>query len=287
VDFNDDVRLDPGQVSDARGRRMSPGLALGGGGGVLGLIVMLVLTLGGVDIGGGSSGAGVQSGPIPESDLNQRCRTGADAEKYADCRIVGIVNSVQAYWTRALPRYQEARTQIFTGATSTACGNATSAVGPFYCPADQGVYLDLGFFETLRDDLGASGGEFAQAYVVAHEYGHHVQNLLGTSDRVRSRDTGADSAAVRLELQADCYAGVWAANAVRTGYISRLTEQDIADGLSAASAVGDDRIQEKARGRVDPESWTHGSAAQRQRWFLRGYDTGRPDRCDTFAAERL
>ena len=287
MDFKDDVGLDTSQVSDVRGRRMGGGLAMGGGVSVIGLIIALVLGVNPADLLGGS-GTGVTSGPVPASDLRERCRTGADADRYEDCRIVGIVNSVQAYWQRALPQYQPAQTQLFHQATTTGCGHATSAVGPFYCPADGTVYLDLGFFTDLRTRLGAQGGAFAQAYVVAHEYGHHVQNLLGTMERAnRSRDSGPRSASVRLELQADCYAGVWAANAVRTGYLQQLTRRDIDDGLDAAAAVGDDRIQERSQGRVDPESWTHGSAEQRQTWFLRGYDTGAPRRCDTFAAGAL
>ena len=286
MDFKDDVRLDPGQISDVRGRKMGGGLALGGGASVIALIVALVL---GVNPGELLNGpAGVQSGPVPASDLNERCRTGADAERHDDCRIVGVVNSVQSFWQDALPQYETSQTQLFNGATQTGCGGATSAVGPFYCPADTTVYLDLGFFSDLRTKLGAKGGEFSQAYVVAHEYGHHVQNLLGTMDRAqRSRATGPRSAAVRLELQADCYAGAWAANAVRTGYLAKLTQQDIDDGLDAAAAVGDDRIQQRAEGQVNPEAWTHGSAEQRQTWFLRGYDTGSPRQCDTFAPNAL
>ena len=269
MDFKEDVRLDPGQISDVRGRRMGPGVAIGGGAGVIGLIIALILGVNPGDLIGSTSG--VQGGPVPESDLRERCRTGADAERYEDCRIVGIVNSVQAYWTRAMPGYREATTQLFTEATTTGCGNATSAVGPFYCPADQGVYLDLGFFEALRTQLGARGGAFAQAYVVAHEYGHHVQNLTRTTNR------GADS--VRVELQADCYAGLWAANAVRTGYLENVSQSDIDEGLDAAAAVGDDRIQQRTQGRVDPESWTHGSSEQRQQAFLRGYRGGTPEDC--------
>jgi uncharacterized protein len=194
---------------------------------------------------------------------------------------------VQAYWTDEVQGYREAPTRFFTGATDTACGSATSAVGPFYCPADQTVFIDLSFYEELRTRFGARGGPFAEAYVIAHEYGHHVQHLLGTDDRVGDDRRGERSGAVRLELQADCYAGVWAANAVETGFIEQLTAADIEDGLDAAAAVGDDRIQQRATGRVDRESWTHGSAAARQKWFDTGYRARDPRRCDTFAAGAL
>jgi predicted metalloprotease len=288
VDFEDDVALDTGQVSDVRGRRMGGGVAIGGGASILLLVVGLLLGVNPADLLGG--GNGPANGAVPASDLRERCRTGADADRYDDCRIVGVVNSVQTYWSRALgSRYRASQTQLFNGGTSTGCGNASSEVGPFYCPNDETVYLDLGFFQVLRDRLGAEGGAFAQAYVVAHEYGHHVQDLLGTMDRVqRSGQTeGPKSGSVRLELQADCYAGVWAANAVRTGFVHELTQADVADGLDAAAAVGDDRIQRKATGRIDPESWTHGSAEQRQLWFTKGYGSGRADACDTFAANAL
>jgi uncharacterized protein len=192
------------------------------------------------------------------------------------------VNSVQEYWTGALRGYEPTPTRFFEGSVSTACGNATSAVGPFYCPADRRIYIDLGFFDELQSRFGASGGPLAQAYVIAHEYGHHVQNLTGTLGRAQSGDTGPQSNAVRVELQADCYAGAWIANAVRTGLIEDLTRADINDAINAAEAIGDDRIQERIQGRVTPESWTHGSAEQRQSWLVRGIEGGGPNSCDTF-----
>jgi predicted metalloprotease len=288
VDFEDDARLDASQVEDARGMPFG-GMAIGGG--TIGLIALVAAVLFGVNPanilgGGGSSGGG--GGTPPAGSLSSKCRTGADADQSEDCRIVGVVNSVQAYWEREFAgrdrAYPVARTRLFSGVTSTACGDASSAVGPFYCPGDKRVYLDLGFFQDLHDRFGAKGGPFAQAYVIAHEYGHHVQDVLGTMRQVGGDRQGASSASVRLELQADCYAGVWAEHAERTGFFSTpFTGRDIAEALDAAKAVGDDRIQERAQGRADPDSFTHGTSQQRQRWFSTGYDSGEPSRCDTFS----
>ena len=279
VDFNDGAQLDTSQISDQRGRR-GPGLALGGGGlGIVGVILALVLGVSPSDLTGGSS---PDSGTTATSDLSTRCKTGADARRDEDCQIVLVVNSVQKYWATKLgSRYSLSQTEFFTGSTQTGgCGSATSDVGPFYCPADNTVYLDLGFFGDLRSKFGAQGGPFAEAYVVAHEYGHHIQDLLGVT--AGGSGTGPQSGSVRLELQADCYAGTWAKNAVTTGFVNSITQTDISQGLDAAAAVGDDRIQKEFQGRVNTESWTHGSSAQRQKWFTTGYSSGNPASCDTF-----
>jgi predicted metalloprotease len=282
--FRPGARLDTGQVQDRRGAS-GGGRGLAVGGGATGLIVVVVLALLGVNPLSGADpyALGTGSGE-PATELSSTCRNGSDANQREDCRIVGVVNSVQDYWSDHVDGYREAPTRFFTGQTSTACGAASSAVGPFYCPGDQAVYIDLDFYDELRSRFGARGGPFAEAYVIAHEYGHHVQHLLGTDEKVGNDREGETSGSVRLELQADCYAGVWAAHAVETGYIEDLTSADITDGLDAAAAVGDDRIQKRATGRVDPESWTHGSSASRQKWFDTGYRGGDPNRCDTFAA---
>jgi uncharacterized protein len=308
--YNPRARLDRSQVQNRRGSGGGGG-GLGGfpmggggggglrmGGGVGGLVVLLIILgvqlLGG---GGGTPGPGA-GGQDPGATSLDQCRTGRDANQDPDCALVADVNSIQSYWATALPRqanveYTEAQTRIFSGGTPSGCGQASADVGPFYCPADKFVYLDTTFFEDmLQKQLGARGGSFAQAYVLAHEYGHHVQDLLGTMGRVRTQQ-GENSDAVRLELQADCYAGIWTKHATTADdaggepYILDLTEDDIARGLDAAAAVGDDRIQQRTSGRVDPDSWTHGSAASRMRWFSTGMREGTLKACDTFSARRL
>ena len=278
--FRKGARLDPSQVTVRRGGGVGA-LPVGGG---LGLLVAVVAALVfGVNVFDTGSG-GDTAAPQAEETLSQ-CQTGADANQQRECRIVGTVNSIQAYWQDAFRsgEYQKAQTVVFNGSTQTACGQASTSVGPFYCPNDQQVYLDLGFFRTLETQLGARGGPFAEAYVLAHEYGHHVQDLTGTLARAQSGATGPGSAGVAIELQADCYGGVWAHNAVSTGYLEQLTQDDIARALDAAAAVGDDRIQRRTQGQVNPETWTHGSSEQRRRWFSRGYETGKPAECNTFA----
>jgi hypothetical protein len=289
--FDPNSRLDPGQVSDVRGSGIGGrGLAIGGGGG-LGVILLIVyLLLGGnlSSLGGSSTAPGITE--PGNSNLQQECGTGADANTKEDCRIVGYVNSVQKYWkdefAQSGQKYDTAQTVLFTDQVDTGCGTATTEVGPFYCPQDKSVYLDLGFFDELKTKFGATGGSLAQGYVIAHEYGHHVQDLTGQLSS-GSGQQGANGQSVRTELQADCYAGVWANHAASTGFLEPLTQAEINDALNAAAAVGDDRIQKEFQGRVNPESWTHGSSAQRQRWFTTGYQKGDPAACDTFSSTTL
>lgn len=294
--FNRRARLDPSQISDRRGMGRGGSIAAGGGLGVVLLAVLAMCT--GANPAGllGEDTNAIQAQPGSADNLETECRTGVDIDDNPDCRFVLYVNSIQDYWTDEFARrgadYPLAETTFFTGAVTTGCGTASSQVGPFYCPADQGVYLDLGFFDELRTRFGASSSEFGEAYVLAHEYGHHIQNLTGQMQQVQP-GSGPTSDAVRLELQADCYAGVWASHAENNPVdggpplITDITEQDRLDGLEAASVVGDDYIQERFQGSVSPESWTHGSSEQRQRWFDTGYQSGRLESCDTFSTDQL
>jgi predicted metalloprotease len=302
--YNPKARLDRSQVENRRGSGGGGGggFPVGGGGGGLkvgggigGIILVLVIFLIQSQLGG-SGGTG-QAQDQGSTSLDQ-CTTGAAANQDADCALVADVNSIQSFWADELPQqsdttYTTAKTTIFSGGVDTGCGNATSDVGPFYCPVDKHVYLDTTFFEDmLEGQLGAKGGEFSRAYVLAHEYGHHVQDLLGTMGKVRTQQ-GRNSDAVRLELQADCYAGIWTKHATSADdsggepYILNLTQDDIDRALDAAAAVGDDRIQQRSSGRVDPDSWTHGSAESRMRWFTTGMTKGTLKACDTFSAKTL
>jgi predicted metalloprotease len=302
-DFNDNVDLDTSQVEDIRGQGGGRGgfgrggMAVGGGGlGLIGLLLLLLLKGfggGGGDLGGLSNlnEEQITTTPAVTSELATECRTGADANAKEECRIVGFINSIQAFWTKAYAdageRYPKASTVFFSDGVNTRCGAASSAAGPFYCPPDRKVYIDLRFYNDLRTKFGANGGPFAQAYVLAHEYGHHVQNIEGILDQIGGDRQGPQSKAVRVELHADCLAGAWMANAVETGYLNQISEADVRDGLDAAAKVGDDYIQDRFQGTVTPESWTHGSSEQRQKWFFTGFQSGDINTCSSVLSGRI
>ncbi len=279
--FNDDANIDPSKVS-RRGR--NTGIAVRGGGLlVVGLFVLSQLL--GFDITGLAPVIQGDQGQSQDESLTE-CTTGAAANDSIDCRIAGAADSLDTYWTD-FGEFPSTQIVLFTGATDTGCGGATSAVGPFYCPPDQTIYIDTAFFEDLRTRFGSSGGPLAEMYVVAHEWGHHIQNVAGLMEGLDLQDTGPTSDAVRLELQADCFAGAWVgaasttADETGTPFLEPVTDAQVRDALSAASAVGDDRIQESTTGQVNPERWTHGSSDMRQRWFTIGYNGG-PNECNTF-----
>jgi uncharacterized protein len=274
-----------GNIEDRRGMSAARAGGLGVGGIVLALVGYFVF---GIDP---STTLGVvnQVQPPAEQAEGQRGAVDDEAGRFVDV----ISGNVDAVWTEMFQRagqtYEKpAAIVLYDNATGTGCGQGQAAMGPFYCPADRKVYLDLSFWQELETQFGA-GGEAARAYVIAHEIGHHVQTLTGASERSRRMGAkGEDSGAVRLELQADCYAGVWVAHAARvSGGQVALDPKDIEDGLRAAAAVGDDTIQKRTQGRVVPDAFTHGTADQRMRWFRRGVETGDPDACDTFRAARL
>lgn len=292
MSFNPQRRLDPSQVQDRRGRSTGGtgrNVVMGGGG--IGLLVLLVAMFLGVDpsalLGATSPDPGYSDGYYQDAgELAAECQTGADANEREDCQLVGFVNSIQAFWADEFNNfnmnYSPAQTVLFSGSTEGACGFASSASGPFYCPRDQMVYVDLSFFDTILTRLGARGGPLAKAYVIAHEYGHHVQNLFGvlnTSGRIQ--DTGPDSDIVFTELQADCLAGIWMHHATETGYITNITREEIIQALDAAVSVGDDRIQQQTQGYVVPDAWTHGSSEQRLAALQDGLQSGDVDTCNT------
>jgi predicted metalloprotease len=301
MSFNEGSRLDTSQVTGGGSRG---GLAIGGG--IGGLVITLVAVFLGVDpsiLGGSTSNpfdtSQVQTGGTESATSFDQCKTGADANRDDTCRIIGTVNSVQDYWNDALPadvsrQYRAAKTVIYSGATQSPCGTASNQTGPFYCPSDERVYVDASFFDELSSTYGADDGALAQEYVVAHEYGHHVENILGLLEKGQDGRTGPKSGGVRIELMADCLAGVWARHASTTQdadgntLLKPLTQDDIDSALSAASAVGDDHIQkELGGGRVNQETWTHGSSESRRKWFMAGYDGGTINGCDTFSTNDL
>lgn len=297
--FNSGAQLDPSQVEDRRGgmgRGSKVGIGIGGG------LVLLIGSLLGINpqLLEGLVGAGQEQPAIEQTGGSaiDNCKTGQDANEKLDCRILGTANSLNAFWPDFLRQYNvkytAPKTVLFTSQVNTACGTASSAVGPFYCPADNKAYFDPDFFQQLETQFGSSGGPLAQEYVVAHEFGHHIQAVLGTIGKAQQDPQGASSAAVRTELQADCYAGIWMryastqkAPGATTPFLTALTKNDLNDALSAASSVGDDRIQKAATGRTNPESWTHGSSAQRQKWLYQGYQNPTLESCDTFSAKQL
>jgi uncharacterized protein len=296
----DDSKVDVGSVDDRRGGRGGGALAIGGGGGLVGLIIVILFQV----LGGGSGGGGQlqlppgldggqanSSGQQESSQqLSDRCNASGALDTYTDCRLIKEFTIADTVWKQEFARrgvdYQSPRIAFFDQQTQTGCGNATAEVGPFYCPPDQEIYFELTFLDTLQSQFGAQG-TFAQAYIVAHEFGHHLQTLLGTERKVRAAQQQNPSQqnqySIALELQADCYAGVWAklADQQSSGGI-KLSADNIAEAQKAAAAVGDDKIQQKMQGRVNPEGWTHGSAADRQKWFTTGYQQGNIDDCNTF-----
>ncbi|MCU1403787.1 MAG: putative neutral zinc metallopeptidase [Glaciihabitans sp.] len=285
--FNDNAKLS-GRGVRKSGKRT--GLALGGGG--LGLVALFVLSqFLGVDLTGLAGQSGGGAGTSQDSAL-ENCETGAAANDDAECRVQGAYDALDAYWAEEAPAmgigYTSPQVQLFEDAVDTGCGTASSAVGPFYCPPDQQIYLDVAFYDELRTRFNATAGPLSQLYVVAHEWGHHIQNLSGTFSRADTSQTGPTSDSVRLEVQADCFAGAWVGNATEAvdedgvPLLKPITDAEMADALNAAAAIGDDRIQSQTAGQVTPETWTHGSSEQRQRWFSRGYSDGAAA-CDTFA----
>ena len=269
-------------------------VAIGGGaGGIVVALLFLVLQL----MGGGSVNDLGGLGSMPQDDTSsgdfqERCATGAAANEYADCRVAGAITSLDAYWTDALPaagtslRYPGV--VVFDDQTTTACGTGSGSTGPFYCPGDETIYLDTTFFDVLESQFGASGGPLAEMYVVAHEYGHHLENQLGVFDVANRADAGAGSDSVKVELMADCLAGVWVGHAATTKdasgntLLEPLSQSQVEDAMSAAAAVGDDRIQEATQGEVDPHTFTHGSAEERVEAFVTGYERGTVAACDSF-----
>jgi uncharacterized protein len=281
-------RRQSSNIEDRRGMRpvrTGVGISVGG------VLILLVLSLFGINPLP-FLGLATQEPQVQMQDTGQPYQESGQEAEYRELTAVVLADTEET-WSALLPKYGvnyvEPRLVLYSGLTTSDCGTGQAAMGPFYCPLDQKVYIDTTFFDELGSRFGAPG-DFAQAYVIAHEIGHHVQTLAGTSEKVRAMQKNmsqadANAMSVRMELQADCYAGVWAHNADRSRQL--LEPGDIEEGLRAASAIGDDRIQKKTQGRIVPDSFTHGSSEQRVRWFNRGFETGDPQACDTFSAAQL
>ena len=287
--FNDNARIDTSKVQRRGGAGRKT--AMIGGGGALGVLVLFIASqLLGVDLTPLANTMGVDTGQSSSSGQPsglENCETGADANADDECRMAAAADSIDRFWETQVNGYRSPQVVLYSDYTDSGCGTASAAIGPFYCPSDESIYMDTAFFSTLRNDYGASGGPLAQMYVLAHEWGHHISNLTGALSSV-GRDTGPASGSVRLELQADCYAGAWVRDASKVTdssgvpFLQPVSESEIADAMDAAATVGDDHIQQQAGQRVNPDSFSHGSSEQRQHWFQVGYQRGALS-CDTFA----
>ena len=309
MSFNDNVQIDAGRARGGGGGLGGRGAAIGGGGGLLALLLAIfapgLADQLGIDPASPTSGQvqqqtqGGSTQPVPDD----ACQTGAQANQDAKCRVIATTEAADAFWGDYLGPYtnidwRQPELTLFSGSVNTGCGAASSDTGPFYCPADESMYFDTSFFATLQRDFGAEGGPLAEEYIVAHEYGHHVQNVVGYLQYSKDGTKGATSGSVKAELQADCFAGLWAGHATVTKdpesgepFLRPITDAQLRQAIDAAASVGDDHIQEQATGRVNPHSFTHGSSEQRMAWFMRGYESGRgePDiqQCNTFTASSL
>ena len=289
VTFSEGGRFEGGRV-----KRHGRGGTAVAGGGLVGIIALAIFLFTGQDVSGilGSGQGGGASQPVEE--VGECTAEQANADPL--CRYSATLESLDVYWAATVPAgtaFAPPSGNEFTDGVATGCGQASASTGPFYCPADQGIYLDVAFFDLLQQQLGARGGPLAEMYIYAHEYGHHVQHLTGVFDSADRSGGGAESDSVRVELQADCYAGMWVGDAAtredpETGvtYLQPPTREELAQALDAAAAVGDDHIQQQSGG-VNPDTWTHGSSEQRQTWFTTGYEQGSLEACDTFATDSL
>ncbi|GAA3615389.1 neutral zinc metallopeptidase [Marihabitans asiaticum] len=301
MSFNDNASLDTSRMGGGGGGGRGPVIA--GGGGIVGLIVAVVYFLFTGNLPGGDGGQsqapaeqGQQQG---QGSGYEECRSGADANESRTCLMVGGENSLYDYWSNQPDlkqglgdrEFPNPTVNIYSGQTQSQCGTASNQVGPFYCPLDQGIYIDTDFFDIMERQLGAEDGPLAELYVLAHEYGHHIQNLYGVLEESQKDPKGANSGAVRVELMADCFAGMWVQDAATTKdkngntLLEQPTEEQIRNALGAAKSVGDDTIQKRSGGGVNPDGWTHGSAQARQGWFIKGMQAENINQCDTFEVD--